>query len=151
MTPAALAALHAAAFTQDRPWQEAEFTSLLDSPFVELFTRPGGFALTRTIAGESELLTLAVAPARQRQGLGRALLRDWLAALPADCDSAFLEVAADNLPARALYADEGFAQIAIRRAYYARKDAAAVDACILRRMLTRGHCGDPAALPAKSG
>ena len=101
MTPAALAALHAAAFTQDRPWQEAEFASLLDSPFMQLFTRPGGFALTRTIAGESELLTLAVDPARQRQGLGRALLHDWLAALPADCDSAFLEVAADNLPARA--------------------------------------------------
>ncbi|UWR32719.1 GNAT family N-acetyltransferase [Sulfitobacter sp. W027] len=151
MTAAELAALHAAAFTQDRPWQEAEFASLLDSPFVQLFTRPGGFALTRTIAGESELLTLAVAPAHQRQGLGRALLRDWLAALPVDCDSAFLEVAADNYPARALYVDEGFAQIAIRRAYYARKDAVAVDACILQRRLTHGHCGDLAALTAKSG
>ncbi|MEP3687110.1 MAG: GNAT family N-acetyltransferase [Sulfitobacter dubius] len=151
MTAAELAALHAAAFTQDRPWQEAEFASLLDSPFVQLFTRPGGFALTRTIAGESELLTLAVDPSCQRQGIGRTLLRDWLAALPADCASAFLEVAADNQPARALYTGENFAHIATRRAYYARIDAPAVDACILRRDLTHGHCGDPAALTAKSG
>jgi ribosomal-protein-alanine N-acetyltransferase len=151
VTAAELAALHAAAFTQDRPWQEAEFASLRDSPFVHLFTRPGSFALTRTIAGESELLTLAVDPSHQRQGLGRALLRDWLAALPADCDSAFLEVAADNHPARALYAGENFAQVATRRAYYARIDAPGVDACILRRDLTRGHSGDLAALHAKSG
>lgn len=151
MTPAALATIHAAAFTQDRPWQEAEFASLLDSPFVQLFTRPGGFALTRTIAGESELLTLAVDPAQQRRGLGRALLRDWLAALPADCKSAFLEVAADNLPARALYDDQGFAQIATRRAYYARSGVPPVDAYILQRVLTHGHAGDPGGLPSKSG
>ncbi|NUH65050.1 GNAT family N-acetyltransferase [Sulfitobacter sp. S0837] len=141
MTPTELAALHAAAFTRDRPWGVDEFASLRDSPFVELYTRPGGFALTRTIAGESELLTLAVDPAQQRQGLGRGLVQDWITALPPDTTHAFLEVAADNAPARALYLSMGFAQVATRRAYYARASGPAVDACIMRRDLTYGHTG----------
>lgn len=141
MTAAELAALHAAAFTRDRPWLAEEFASLLDSPFVHLLTRAGGFALIRTIAGESELLTLAVDPAHQRHGLGRALVQDWITALPTDTTSAFLEVAADNKPARALYAATGFTQVATRRGYYARATGPAVDACILRRDLTHGHSG----------
>ena len=119
-------------------------------PLRAAFHPPGGATLTRTIAGESELLTLAVDPAQQRRGWAGPL-RDWLAALPADCESAFLEVAADNLPARALYADQGFAQIATRRAYYARSGVPPVDACILQRVLTHGHAGDPGGLPSKSG
>lgn len=141
MTPTELEALHAAAFTRDRPWSAAEFASLLDSPFVALFTRPQGFALTRSLAGESELLTLAVAPAAQRRGLGRGLMQDWLGALPKGTESAFLEVAADNAPALALYEKLGFVQVALRRGYYARTGGAAVDALILRRDLTRGHTG----------
>lgn len=142
MTPAELAALHAAAFTRDRSWSAEEFAGLLDSPFVALTTRPGGFALTRTIADESELLTLAVDPGQQRRGIGRALVQDWITALPPETTSAFLEVAADNTPARALYASLGFAEVATRRAYYARSTGPAVDACILRRTLTHGHSGN---------
>ncbi|MEX3314573.1 GNAT family N-acetyltransferase [Sulfitobacter sp. PS-8MA] len=141
MTAAELATLHAAAFTRDRPWRAEEFASLLDSPFTTLLTRPGGFALIRSIAEESELLTLAVDPAHQRRGLGRALVQDWITALPRSITSGFLEVAEDNAPARALYAAMGFAQVATRRAYYARPGGPPVDACILRRDLTHGHTG----------
>jgi len=141
VTPAELAKLHAAAFSRDRPWRAEEFASLLDSPLVALLSRKGGFALIRTIAGESELLTLAVDPAAQRRGLGRALVQEWLGTLPPDTTSAFLEVAEDNDAARALYAAMGFDHVATRRAYYARATGPAVDACILRRDLTRGHTG----------
>lgn len=136
-----MAALHAAAFTRDRPWGAAEFAALLDSPFTRAFTCDHGFALTRTLAGESELLTLAVDPAQQRRGIGRALLRDWLDGLLSDAERAFLEVAADNHAALALYKNMGFVQISTRRGYYARIGGSAVDAHILALDLTSGHTG----------
>jgi ribosomal-protein-alanine N-acetyltransferase len=140
MSPDALAALHAAAFTVDRPWTASEFECLLDNPHTTLLTRPGqGFALVRTIAKESELLTLAVDPSWQGHGIGRALVEEWIARLPRRVERAFLEVAADNTPALALYRRCGFAQIACRASYYARAGAADADALILSRELTRDH------------
>ncbi len=42
----------------------------------------GGFILARSAGGEAEILTLAVAPAARRQGLGRALVGEVLAVAP---------------------------------------------------------------------
>jgi ribosomal-protein-alanine N-acetyltransferase len=47
----------------------------------------------------------------------------------------FLEVAEDNAPARALYAQAGFEEVGRRKGYYARPQSAAVDALVLRRRL----------------
>lgn len=142
MTPAELSALHQAAFVHERGWSEAEFADLLQSPFVRLHHRPGGFALSRTVAGESELLTLAVDPARRRQGTGRRLVQDWLAAAAPQATVAFLEVASDNHAARALYLNAGFAVEGLRRAYYPRRDAPFADALLMRRALTSGQPPD---------
>jgi ribosomal-protein-alanine N-acetyltransferase len=140
MTPEALAQLHRAAFTRERPWQAAEFAELLKSPFTALLSAPHGFALIRTIAGESELLTLAVDPSQQRRGIARALLRDWLDGLAASGASrAFLEVAADNDPALALYRALGFEICGIRRGYYQRAQAPAADALLMARDVTLGQ------------
>ncbi|MEM6304235.1 MAG: GNAT family N-acetyltransferase [Pseudomonadota bacterium] len=133
MTPQALEQIHRAAFTQDRPWRAAEFTDLLASPHVTLHAAPYGFALTRTVAGESELLTIAVLPTHQRRGIAQALLLQWLAMLKNRADVAFLEVAADNAPARGLYEKVGFAQAGARPAYYARATGPAMDALLMRR------------------
>lgn len=138
MTPQQLAALHLAAFKTERPWSASEFASLQASPYVAVFTAPFGFALSRTVAGESELLTLAVDPAHQRQGVGRLLTQTWLAAISDVASEAFLEVANDNTAALALYLSMGFAEIARRPAYYARKNAAFADAIVLRRAITIG-------------
>jgi ribosomal-protein-alanine N-acetyltransferase len=71
-----------------------------------------GFLVWRDIAGESEILNLAVDPAFRRRGIAAALL----ASLPPQ--RVFLEVRASNLPARQLYEKAGFRAIAIRRSYY---------------------------------
>ena len=134
MTPDALASLHRVAFTQERPWAASEFADLLTNPHVEIVTHPHGFAMTCTVAGESELLTLAVNPAHQRKGIGRALVTQWLSASAAR--EAFLEVAADNTAACALYISMGFAEAGRRPSYYARKNAAAADAIVMRLALT---------------
>ena len=121
-----------------RPWSEAEFTDLLASPLVFALTEPGGVLLARAVAGEAELLTVAVAPGQRRNGTGAALVRAFLQEATArGADSAFLEVAADNAPALALYAAAGFTPAGKRRGYYTDPDGRAQDALILVRSLMK--------------
>ena len=120
MTPDALAALHVRCFDgAPRPWSADEFATLLSSTGSFLLTRPQGFLLGRVVADEAELLTLAVAPEGRRQGRGRALTAEFAAAARAGgAATAFLEVAAGNAAARALYAAQGWTEAGRRRGYY---------------------------------
>jgi ribosomal-protein-alanine N-acetyltransferase len=136
VTPERLACLHNAAFTSDRSWSADEFSELLDARFTTLIHGEHGFAFTRTLAGETELLTLAVDPAHQRRGIARCLLNRWLNQAAPLAEMAFLEVAADNVAAISLYRQHGFETAATRKAYYSRKNAQPMDACIMRRALT---------------
>lgn len=140
MTPAQMARIHAAAFVNDRPWSADEFSDLIASKFVNAICVKGGFALIRVIIDEAELLTIAVDPAYQRQGIARALMAQWTShAAGSGAVTAFLEVAADNTAARALYAGCHFVEVSRRSSYYQRKHAPSVDAIILRCDLTRGQ------------
>ena len=139
MSPDALAALHAACFDTPRPWNAAEFASLLASTGCFLIAVPTGFVLGRAVAGEAELLTLAVSPNARRHGTGKALVAGF--ADEARCrgaGEAFLEVAADNTAARALYAATGWQDAGRRPGYYRTPDGAAVDALVMRRSLDPG-------------
>jgi len=137
----ALARTHASAF--DASWPPEAFADLLNSPGVFALAavelEPVGLILMRAIAGEAEVLTLAIAPAHRRLGLARALLRVALAqAAAAGAEAAFLEVAADNPAALALYRQEGFEEAGHRGGYYRRADGESVDALVLRRTLNGG-------------
>jgi ribosomal-protein-alanine N-acetyltransferase len=130
----ALAALHAAAFSPREAWGEDAMSLQLALPGTfGLIDARGGMLLGRVIAGEAEVLTLAVAPAARRQGIATALLR---AARQKATDRGgsvmFLEVAAGNEPALALYRREGFVEVGRRRRYYT--DGS--DALVLRVTLT---------------
>ncbi len=137
MTPEDLAALHARCFTIPRPWSAAEFAGFLADPLAFLLVEgDAGFLLGRAVAGEAELLTLAVAPEARRRGLGQRLVGRFLyQARLRGAASAFLEVAADNAPAQALYERAGFAPAGRRRGYYAGPDGRGLDALVLRREL----------------
>ncbi len=121
MTPALAAQIHASAFSDHpRPWSEAEIAEILTSHGCFLLSRDGGFLLGRVIADEAELLTLAVTPEARRHGLGASLVREFHAQARAlGATRAFLEVAADNAPAQALYAGHGWQPAGRRRNYYA--------------------------------
>ena len=132
MTPADLAALHAACFTSPRPWSEAEFAGFLSNRLVFLLTEPGGFLLGRVIADEAEILTLAVDPACRRRGIAARLVDAFLTeSKQRGAASAFLEVAESNSAARALYASAGFTESGRRRGYYDRLDGGAEDGLVL--------------------
>ena len=131
-----LAALHAAAFAPERGWSATEIASLAAAPGAALLAAAQGFALVRVAADEAELLTLAVLPDARRHGLGAALLgAAEAAARTAGAVQLFLDVAADNAPARALYARAGYQACATRPAYYPRPGRGAADALILTRAL----------------
>lgn len=135
-----LADLHEKAF--DRPWAPTEFEALFNSPGVFAVLggsgepeEPRGFILCRAIAGEAEILTIAVDPAARRRGWGGALV-EMAAGIAAEAKAfdLFLEVAADNLAAIGLYKATGFSQVGLRKGYYPHPDGAK-DAVVMRRAL----------------
>lgn len=80
---------------------------------------PRGFVLARTVGDEAEILSLAVLPGHRRRGLGRSLLaRAQAIATERGAKTMFLEVAAGNDPARALYTGAGFVRVGARKGYY---------------------------------
>ena len=134
---AVLAELHARAFAAEgRGWSAAEFAALIAAPHCCLCVDPRGFALARVIADEAELLTLACDPDHRRHGVATRLLRAVEAAVAArGARHQFLEVAADNAAARALYAKAGYGQTGRRADYYLRPDGCRSDALVLRKSL----------------
>jgi [ribosomal protein S18]-alanine N-acetyltransferase len=143
----ALAELHAACFAE--AWDAEALAALLAMPgaFALMAGEEGpsgegealGFVMVRAIAGEAEIISLGVRPERRRHGLGRRLLAAGSAeAALRGTQRLFLEVAADNLPARALYLGSGFAQIGRRENYY-RRPGGETAALVLARDITVGR------------
>jgi ribosomal-protein-alanine N-acetyltransferase len=114
---ALLAAMHAQAFPQDS-WDEASFISLLGMPgIIGLIDERGGFLLLRIVLDEAEIITIGVTT--PRQGIGQGLMREGLDLAAAYAVKVmYLEVAATNAPAQALYAKLGFTQVGRRKGYY---------------------------------
>ena len=130
----ALAALERRSFSD--PWSPLSFEQLSRMPQARLFTLTEeapdaaqalvGFALLLSLPPEGELLNLAVAPEKRRQGKGKALMAALLAACREEkIADLYLEVRASNNAARALYGKWGFAEVGRRCGYYAnpREDA----------------------------
>jgi ribosomal-protein-alanine N-acetyltransferase len=117
----ALAAIHRAAFRDAEAWSAPVLAGLLAQPGCFALIDPaGGMLVARVTADEAEILTLAVAPAARRGGLGSALVAAAMArSLAAGAAAMFLEVASTNAPARALYARAGFVRVGRRVRYYA--------------------------------
>ncbi|KMW58727.1 Ribosomal-protein-S18p-alanine acetyltransferase [Candidatus Rhodobacter oscarellae] len=136
MTPEELAALHARCFTVPRPFTALEFADLLAGPTVFLCTIQDGFALGRAVAGEAELVTIAVDPDARRAGRGRALLETFAAeARRREAQAVFLEVDEANAAAIALYQQDGFARIGTRPRYYKHPNGELSNAVVMRRAL----------------
>src|SRR5581483_9577715 len=136
---AAMAALHAVSFR--RGWSDGEIEALLADENVlahraMLGRTLTGFIVSRRVAGEAEILSLAVAPSSRGRGLGAAMLRLHLRQLAGlGVQAVFLEVDEDNAPACRLYASAGFQQVARREGYYRDDAGRSTAALVLRRDL----------------
>ncbi len=134
----ALAQVHAEAF--EAPWTASDILRFAEDPggfalAAETETGMTGFILCRVMAGEAEVLTLAVRPEHRRRGVARDLVEAAAALAGLTAESVFLEVADDNAAGLALYAGAGFTPVGRRAGYYARSGAPAVDAIVMRRAL----------------
>lgn len=90
--------------------------------------QPLGFALYRCVAGDAELLLLAVAPQAQGMGVGRKLLQRFVDDATSDgADRIHLEVRDGNDAIR-LYESAGFAPAGRRPKYYRGSDGSHHDA-----------------------
>jgi [ribosomal protein S18]-alanine N-acetyltransferase len=121
------------------PWSSSGIRELLQSEtglnFVCFWpgaeARLAGYLFARTIAGEGEILNLAVLPEARGKGLGRRLLRTGLDALATHrAEAVFLEVRESNEEAKGLYRSAGFSVVGVRAGYYRNPRE---DALVLRR------------------
>jgi ribosomal-protein-alanine N-acetyltransferase len=78
-----------------------------------------GFIISRIIAGEAEILSVAVASSRRGKGLARQMLNLHLRRLAGlGTRTVFLEVGEGNAAANRLYRRAGFRTVGRREGYY---------------------------------
>jgi ribosomal-protein-alanine N-acetyltransferase len=117
-------------------WTRAQCLGILDLPRVwvtiaRIDDEPAGFALSRTVVDEAELLLLAVRPALRRRGVGTALVRRTQAvAIASGARLLHLEVREGNF-AHNMYNRHGFCEVGRRRGYYRGSDGELFDALSL--------------------
>jgi [ribosomal protein S18]-alanine N-acetyltransferase len=106
------------------PWSVGTFEETLRPPHglglvAERAGQVKGYLVARSVAGEGEILNLAVAPDARRRGIGDALLEAGIAALgAAGVREIFLEVREHNHAAQQLYRRRGFRPVGMRAGYY---------------------------------
>jgi ribosomal-protein-alanine N-acetyltransferase len=134
----ALTALEPVLFADDAWSQQTWWAELAGRPrrsyvIAEQSGTVVGYAGVNCGGEVADVMTIAVAPEAQGQGLGTVLLH-WLIAEArrAGAQHLMLEVRADNVVAQRLYSAAGFALLTTRRRYYQPGD---VDALILRMHL----------------
>ncbi len=104
-------------------WSAAQCESMLSLPgswllLASIGEYPAAFSLTRSFAGEAELLLIATRPGFQRRDIGKALIDHMIAECAAmQIKVIHLEVRADN-PALSFYRNAGFEQVGVRLNYY---------------------------------
>lgn len=106
------------------PWSENMVADLVDSTWDEVWVLESdgiviGYINYRFIAGEGELMRIAVLPELRGHGLSRKLMDIMTEdAGKNDVSDITLEVRAGNTPAIGLYKSYGFVSEAVRKGYY---------------------------------
>jgi ribosomal-protein-alanine N-acetyltransferase len=123
------------------PWTRGNFIDSLSSGYNAWTLRDSGgtligYFLIMGAVDEAHLLNVAVAGARQREGLGRYLL-DKIAACARGLSmtSILLEVRPSNLRALKIYEQYGYTEIGRRKAYYPAHHGLREDAIVMRYTL----------------
>ncbi|HEY3798203.1 MAG TPA: N-acetyltransferase [Caulobacteraceae bacterium] len=134
-----MAAAHATGF--EPSWSAPDIARFTDAPggFAFVDVDPSGqivgFILCRALAGEAEILTIAVHTDHRRRGLGAALVDRALTAALASANAMILEVAVDNDAAISVYKRAGFETVGRRPGYYVSHGGPPKDAIVMRRAL----------------
>lgn len=118
-------------------WTAAQLAGFMSLPGVRLSVARMegaalGFALSRQIVDEAELLLIATDPKWRKRGVGGALLQDFIAfARKSSISTLHLEVRENN-PAIELYTNHGFENVHRRPNYYRGSHGTSYDALSFR-------------------
>ena len=118
------------------PWSENSVASELNNPLSLWLValdgeRLAGYVGSQTVMDESDMMNLAVHPDYRCQGIGRRLVDELIKELKKKGSQRLtLEVRVSNEPAKRLYDELGFSEIAVRKRYYSHPKE---DALILRK------------------
>ena len=100
---------------------------------LSFWVRMNGYVMFLVAGGLADMLSIGTAPGARRRGSASRLLRESLRRLANESvDRVMLEVAVDNLAAKALYTGLGFCEVGRREGYYRRQDGR-VDAIVMSR------------------
>ena len=134
-----LQAVHSAAFPPHDAWGRDAFRDLLAQPT----TRARGivesghlmaFIVVQFVAEDAEILTLATRPNERRRGLAGKVLSQLQQELQVQgLKKILLDVAEDNLGARAFYVRHGFQVDGRRPNYYKRLEGQRIDAILMSK------------------
>jgi ribosomal-protein-alanine acetyltransferase len=105
------------------PWTLGNFRDALAAGYsTRVAEREGriiAYGVLMLAPGEAQILNVSVVPDARREGLGRALVEQFIHdARRLGAEQCFLEVRVSNRAAIALYESAGFTRIARRTAYY---------------------------------
>jgi ribosomal-protein-alanine acetyltransferase len=132
----ALARIHASAFPH-AAWTKGALVELFQMPgalglMATGADGPRGFVLMRRASDEAEIITLAVHLKTRRKGIAALLMQSAMQRLrDRGVTQIFLEVAANNGPALALYESLNFTRAGVRKGYYEEQDER-IDAVLMQ-------------------
>lgn len=131
---AQVAALETICFSS--PWSEKSIASELDNDLALWLVAVDGDAVvgyvgSQTVVPETDMMNIAVAPERRREGIAEVLVDSLIVELKRIGSSSLtLEVRVSNAPAVSLYEKLGFCKVGLRKNYYRNPRE---DALILRK------------------
>ncbi len=113
-----IAAIEAACFSS--PWNSLTLEAELENECSHIFTavdggKAVGYVLLYIVAGEADIVRVAVLPEYRRRGVARELLTRAFEKIDG---AVFLDVRESNTPAIELYKSLGFEDTGVRKNYY---------------------------------
>ena len=121
------------------PWSENSIASELNNDLALWLVAEDdgtvvGYVGSQTVHPETDMMNVAVAPNRRREGIAEVLVDSLIVELKRICSECLtLEVRASNVPAISLYQKMGFREVGRRPNYYRNPRE---DALILRKEWT---------------
>lgn len=116
--------IHKASFTKG--WEDGAIAEMLKTPSISgMVARLAdkktiiAFLISRSVAKEAEIITIATAPNARRTGAGKSLMQEFIReSLTNRLTEMFLEVDENNIAAVTLYKSLGFKKVGERQGYY---------------------------------
>ena len=133
-----LAKIHSQSFNQKNLKYSSEFIlSLLKNPNISyIYKKNKGFCIFSCNEKEAEIITMAILPKYQNQGIGFLILTQLEGILSEiSCNKVFLEVASNNLIAIHLYDKLGFKSFGIRKNYFTVSENKKVNAILMKKII----------------